>query len=83
MWQPMRSLLSRFSDWIVAHPVLWGVGLGVALVLLGVALELPPILVLGAGAAIGVLNIVHARRRGYCPVPAQPSAQPGGSDADP
>jgi hypothetical protein len=68
----MRDLLSRFSDWVVAHPVLWGVGLGAVLVLLGVALDLAPIVVIAAGAVIGVLNILHARRRGYCPLPAEP-----------
>ena len=67
----MRSLLRRFSDWVVAHPVLWGVGSGVVLVLLGLALNLAPIVVVAAGTAIGVLNILHARRRGYCPVPAE------------
>ena len=61
----MRSLLSRFSDWVVVHPVLWGVGSGVVLVLLGFALNLAPIVVIAAGAAIGVLNILHAKRRGY------------------
>jgi hypothetical protein len=61
----------RFSDWVVAHPVLWGVGCGLALVLLGFALDLPPIVVVAAGAGIGVLNVLHARRRGYCPVPAE------------
>ena len=70
----MRSLPSRFSDWVVVHPVLWGVGSGVVLVLLGVALDLAPIVVIAAGAAIGVLNILHARRRGYCPLPAHPDA---------
>src|SRR5687768_7883137 len=70
MWSHMRSLLSRFSDWVVVHPVLWGVGSGVVLVLLGFALNLAPIVVLAAGAAIGVLNVLHARRRGYCPLPA-------------
>ena len=78
----MRSLLSRFSDWVVAHPVLWGVGLGVVLVLLGVALDLAPIAVIAAGAAIGALNILHARRRGYCPLPAEPGAHPGRAEAE-
>ena len=73
MWvAEMRSLLSRFSDWVVVHPALWSVGLGVALVLLGFALNLTPILVIAAGAAIAVLNILHARRRGYCPLPPEP-----------
>ena len=74
MWWQMRSLLSRFSDWVVAHPVLWGVSSGVVLVLLGFALDLAPIVVLAAAAAIGVLNILHARRRGYCPLPAEPGS---------
>ena len=77
MWWQVRSLLSRFSDWVVAHPVLWGVGSGAVLVLLGLALDLAPIVVIAAGAAIGVLNILHARRRGYCPLPAEPGPHPG------
>ncbi len=68
----MRSSPSRFSDWVVVHPVLWGVGSAVVLVLLGFALDLAPIVVIAAGTAIGVLNILHAKRRGYCPRPAQP-----------
>ena len=77
----MRGLLGRFSDWVVAHPVLWGVGAGATLVLIGLALDLPPIVVIAAAAAIGVLNILHARRRGYCPLPAD--AQPSQADAAP
>lgn len=73
----MRRLLSRFSDWVVVHPVLWAMGSGVVLVLLGVALDLAPIVVIAAGAAIGVLNIVHAKRRGYCPLPAEPGVHRG------
>ena len=73
----MRSLPSRFSDWVLVHPVLWGVGLGVVLVLLGFALNLAPIVVIAAGAAIGVLNILHAKRRGYCPLPAEPASHAG------
>jgi hypothetical protein len=72
----MRSLLSRCSDWVVAHPIWWGVGAAVALVAVGVALDLAPIVVVAAGAVIGGLNILHARRRGYCPVPAEPGSQP-------
>jgi hypothetical protein len=82
MWWQMRNLLSRFSDWVVGHPVLWGVGLGVVLVLVGFALDLAPIVVVAAGTAIGALNIVHARRRGYCPLPAEPGAQPGRAEAE-
>ena len=67
----VRRLLSRLSDWVVVHPVLWGVGAGVVLVLLGFALDLAPVVVIAAGAAIGVLNVLHAKRRGYCPVPAE------------
>jgi hypothetical protein len=76
MWSQMRRLLSRFSDWVVAHPVLWGVGAGAVLVLLGFALDLSPIVVIAAGAAIGVLNVLHAKRRGYCPLPAEPGSRP-------
>ena len=77
----MRALLSRFSDWMVAHPVVWGVGLGLVLVLLGFALKLAPIVVTSAGAAIGVLNILHARRRGYCPRPAEQGFHPRRAEA--
>jgi hypothetical protein len=65
----MRRLASRCSDWVLAHPVGWGVAAGVVLVLLGFALDLAPIVVIAAGAAIGGLNILHARRRGDCPLP--------------
>ena len=78
----MRSLARRFSDWVVAHPVWWGVASGVALVLLGVALDLAPIVVIAAGAAIGGLNILHARRRGYCPLPAEPGSHAAGAQAE-
>ena len=77
----MRSLLSRFSDWVVVHPVIWGVGSGVGLVLLGFALDLAPIVVIAAGAAIGVLNILHAKRRGYCPRPAESDSRSGRAEA--
>ena len=79
----MRSLLSRFSDWVVAHPVLWGVGLGVVVVLLGIALGLPPIVVVAAGAFLGVLNVLHARRKGYCPVPAEPDSHAVRAESEP
>jgi hypothetical protein len=78
----MRSLLSRFSDWVVVHPVLWSVGLGVVLVLIGFALEVAPVVVIAAGAVVGVLNILHARRRGYCPLPAEPGLQPGRAETE-
>ena len=78
----MRRLLSRFSDWVVVHPVLWGVGAGVVLVLIGFALDLPPIVVVAAGAAIGVLNNLHAKRRGYCPLPAEPGSHPARTEAE-
>jgi hypothetical protein len=29
-----------------------------------------------------VLNILHARRRGYCPLPAEPSPHPVRADAE-
>jgi hypothetical protein len=70
----MRTLACRFSDWVAVHPVWWGVGAGVVLVVLGVALDLTPIVVIAAAAAISVLNILHARRRGYCPLPAEPGS---------
>ena len=82
MWSQMRSLLSRLSDWVVVHPVLWSVGLGVVLVLLGFALDLAPIVVIVAGTAIRVLNILHARRRGYCPLPEEPGPHPVGSESE-
>ena len=78
----MRSLLSRFSDWVAVHPVLWGLGMGVVLVLLGFALDLTPIVVMAAGAAIGALNFLHAKRRGYCPLPAESGSHPGRAEAD-
>ena len=78
----MRSLLSRFSNWVVVHPVVWGVGSGAVLVLLGLLLNLAPIVVIVAGAAIGVLNILHAKRRGYCPLPAKPGAHPERAEAE-
>jgi hypothetical protein len=67
---PTRT--GRLSDWIVAHPVRWGVGSAALLVLLGIALDLPPLAVMAAGAGIGLLNVLHARRRGYCPLPEEP-----------
>ena len=78
----MRRLLSRFSNWVVVHPVVWGVGSGAVLVLLGLLLNLAPIVVIVAGAAIGVLNILHAKRRGYCPLPAKPGAHPERAEAE-
>lgn len=50
----MRRVLRRFSDWVVSHPVLWGVGWVVVLVLLGLALDLAPMMVVAAGTAIGL-----------------------------
>jgi hypothetical protein len=79
----MRSLPSRFSDWVVGHPVWWGVSAGAVLVLLGLALDLAPIVVMAAGAALGALNILHARRRGYCPLPAEPGSHPVRAEAEP
>jgi hypothetical protein len=61
-----RGPLSRISDWIVRHPIVWSVSTAVLLVLLGRAVDLAPIVVITAGAALGGLNILHARRRGYC-----------------
>jgi hypothetical protein len=78
----MRRLPGRFSDWVMVHPVWWGVSLGAVLVLLGFALDLAPIVVIAAGAAIGVVNILHARRRGYCPHPAEPGSHPVRTEAE-
>jgi hypothetical protein len=58
------------------------VGVGAVLVLIGVALAVPPIAVVAAGALIGVLNVLHARRRGYCPLPAAPGSHPVGAEAE-
>ena len=82
MGEQMRSLPSRFSDWVVVHPVWWGVASGGVLVLLGFALDLAPIVVIAAGGAIGVLNVVHAKRRGYCPLPAEPGSHPVRAEAE-
>jgi len=71
MWWQMGGLLSRLSDWVVAHPVLWAVGLGVVLVVLGVAFQVHPLVVVALGAVLTVLNVLHARRRGYCPLPEE------------
>lgn len=69
MREPIRRLPGRFSEWVAAHPIVWGLSSAVVLVLAGFALEPAPIVLIAAGAAIGVLNILHAKRRGYCPVP--------------
>jgi hypothetical protein len=78
----VSSLPSRFSNWIVVHPVWWGVGSGVVLVLLGFAFDLAPIVVIAAGAAVGMLNNLHARRRGYCPYPAEPGSPTAQAEAE-
>ncbi len=72
----MNSPLRRLSNWAVNHPVWWALGLGLMLVLLGFAFKLAPIVIVAGGAVVGVLNIVHARRRGYCPLPTEPGSQP-------
>lgn len=77
-----RSLRSRFGDWVVAHPVLWSGGMGVVLVLLGLVLELAPIIVIAAAAAITALNVLHARRRGYCPVPPESGSRSARAEAE-
>jgi hypothetical protein len=69
----VRNLLSRCSDWILSHPVRWAVCSGAALILLGVAFDLEPIVVAGVGAGIAILNVVHARRRAYCPIGNHPA----------
>jgi hypothetical protein len=77
----MRRWLSRFSDWVVSHPVVWSVGFAVALVLLSLVLDLAPMVVLAAGAVVGMLNILHARRRGYCPLPPESGPDVGQAGA--
>jgi len=52
------------------------------LVLLGFALDLTPIVVIAAGTALGMLNILHAKRRGYCPLPAEPGSHPERVDVE-
>ena len=56
----MRSLPagSMTGSWFIRSGGAWASG--VVLVLLGFALDLAPIVVIAAGAAIGVLNIFHA-----------------------
>jgi len=66
----------------VVHPFVWDMGSGVVLVLLGFALNLAPIVVIAAGAAIGLLNILHAKRRGYCPLPAEPGSHSVRAEAE-
>jgi hypothetical protein len=78
----MRRLSSRLSGWVLVHPVWWAVGSGAALVVLGFALNLAPIATVAAGAAIGVLNILHAKRRGYCPLSADPGSYPPRADGE-
>jgi hypothetical protein len=73
----MRRLRRRSSDWIVDHPVLWITGSGIALVVLGLVLDLSPIAVIAGAAAIATLNIVHGRRRGSC----WPIGSAGAADA--
>ncbi len=78
----MRGLLRRWSSWVVAHPVWWGLGSAAVLVMLGFALDLAPVVVVAAGAVVGGLNILHARWRGYCPLPAEPIAHPERTQAE-
>jgi hypothetical protein len=72
----VRRLLIRFSDWVLGHPLWWAFGSGVVLVVVGLAVDVAPVVVVAVGAAIGVLNVVHARRRGYCPLPPSVRYQP-------
>jgi hypothetical protein len=70
------QLLGRLSDLIVAHPIRWALGAGVTLVLLGAAFNIAPVVVVAGGVLLGVLNVVHAGKRGYCPLPADPISKP-------
>lgn len=81
-WFHVRNLPSRVSDWVVVHPLLWAMGSGAVLVLAGLALGLAPIVVMAAAAAVGALNVLHARRRGYCPLPAEPDSDPEREEAE-
>ncbi len=65
----MRHLLIRFSDWVLVRPVMWAVGSGATLAVAGVAFNAAPAVIVAIGAAAAVANIVHAKRRGYCPIP--------------
>lgn len=78
----MRRLPKRFSDWVLVHPALWAVGSAVVLIVLGLALDLAPLVIVAAGAALAVLNILHAKQRGYCPLPADPGSHPGRAETE-
>lgn len=65
----MRRLLGRLRRRAVAHPIARSAVCGVLLLVIGVATGLPPVVVALAGTAVGLLNVVHARRSGYCPIP--------------
>lgn len=67
------------SDWVLKHPVVWAVGSGVVLVGLGIAVNLAPVAIGASGAAIAVLNVLHAKKRGYCPLPAESGSCPEAS----
>lgn len=71
----MRHFLRGSSNWIVAHPVWWAVASGAAVVLVGWATGLAPAVIAAIAAVIAVLNVLHARRRGYCPIPPQSDVQ--------
>lgn len=68
----MPGLQARIGAWVLAHPFMWGVGSAAVLVLLGFAFHPSPVVVIVAGSVLGVVNILQARRRGYCPLPAEP-----------
>lgn len=57
-------------------------GSGVVLVVLGIAVDLAPVVILVAGATIAVINVLHAKKRGYCPRPAEPGS-PGANEDRP
>lgn len=65
----MRQHLSRLSDWVVVRPVVWAVGSGATLAVAGAAFNVAPPVLVAIGAATAAANIVHAKRRGYCPMP--------------
>jgi hypothetical protein len=55
---------------------MWALGLGATLAVAGVAFDVAPAIIVAIGAATAVANMVHAKRRGYCPIPNLRDAHP-------
>ena len=64
----------------MVHPVWWAVGSGAVLVVSGIAIDLVPVVIALAGAAIALLNILHAKKLGYCPRPTEPGSSEASED---